>query len=205
MKNGSCTKKYPKDFQKQTIVDMNNNYPTYRRRAPEDGGRQVICPKTNQIIDNRWVIPYNPFLSLRYNCHINVELCTSPKAAKYLYKYIKKGSDRAMVATEVEGHQNRDEIADYVDLRSVGSSEAAWHLLAFPISKRYPPVMALRIHTEDEQQVVFDEGAEEEELRTAKGNRTDCLLSTQSRAVKWPRRRHSINAYLCRNAKTFPI
>ena len=37
-------------------------------------------------------------------------------------------------------------------------------ILAFPISRRYPPVMALRIHTEDEQQVVFDEGAEDQIL-----------------------------------------
>ena len=164
--NGRCTKNYPKEFQKQTTVDQDNNYATYRRRAPEDGGSQIVCPKTQQIIDNRHVVPYNPFLSLRFNCHINVERCTSPKAAKYLYKYVTKGSDRAMVATVVgaqEG-QPRDEISEYEDLQSFGSSEATWHLMAFPIADRYPPVQALRIHLEDQQQVVFDEGTEEEAL-----------------------------------------
>ena len=68
-----------------------------------------------------------------------------------------------MVATVEEGQQ-RDEIKQYVDLRSVGSSEAAWHLVAFPIAKRYPPVQTLRVHLEDQQQVVFDEGTEEEAL-----------------------------------------
>ena len=166
MENGHCTKRYPKEFQKQTIVDPDNNYPTYRRRAPQDGGRQVACPKTGRIIDNRWVVPYSPFLSLRFNCHINVECCVSPRASKYLYKYVTKGSDRAMVATEVEGRsgQPRDEITEYEDLRSVGSSEATWHLMAFPITEQYPPVQALRVHTQDQQQVVFDEGAEEEAL-----------------------------------------
>ena len=163
MENGRCSKNYPKPFQKQTVVDPDNNNPTYRRRAPEDGGRQIVCKKSGRTVDNRWVVPYNPFLSLRMNCHINNEKCTSPKASKYLYKYLTKGSDRAMVATWVEGQQ-RDEISQYEDLRSVGSSEAAWHLMAFPIARRYPPVQTLRVHTEDQQQVVFDEGAEEEAL-----------------------------------------
>jgi ATP-dependent DNA helicase PIF1 len=163
MENGRCTKNYPKEFKKKTSVDPDNYYATYRCRGPEDGGRQLVCPKNGRVIDNRWIVPYNPYLSLRMNCHINMERCTSPKAAKYLYKYITKGSDRAMVAAEVEG-QPRDEIADYKDLRSVGSSEAAWHLLAFSITERYPPVQALRIHTKDQQQVVFDEGTEESAL-----------------------------------------
>ena len=47
-----------------------------------------------------------------------------------------------MVAMEVEG-QARDEITEYEDLRSVGSSEATWHLLNFPITDRFPAVMAL--------------------------------------------------------------
>jgi hypothetical protein len=42
-------------------------------------------------------VPYNPLLSLRYNCHINVEVCSSVAAVKYLYKYVYKGHDRAMV------------------------------------------------------------------------------------------------------------
>ena len=166
MENGRCTKNFPKEFQKQTCVDPDNNYATYRRRAPQDGGRQFVCQKSKQVIDNRWVVPYNPFLSLRYGCHINVEFCSSPKATKYLYKYVTKGQDRAMVATVLENGEEspRDEIKEYEDLRSIGSSEATWHLMSFPIADRYPPVLALRVHLEDEQQIVFDEGNEEEAL-----------------------------------------
>ena len=81
------------------------------------------------MLDNSWVVPYNAYLSLTYNCHINVEFCASPKATKYLYKYVTKGSDRAMVRTvlEEQNGQPRDEIAEYEDLRSIGSSEATWH------------------------------------------------------------------------------
>ena len=163
MIDGKCSKGYPKEFNEQTIVDQDNFYAIYRRRSPSKGGKTAKNPKNGRIIDNRWIVPYNPFLSLRYNCHINVECCSSPKAAKYLYKYVTKGNDRAMVSTEIEG-QPRDEIAEYIDLRSVGSSEASWHLLAYPITDRYPAVLALRVHLQDQQQVVFDMDTEDEAL-----------------------------------------
>ena len=57
--------------------------------------------KDGKTINNSWVVPYCPYLSLRYNCHINIEICISALAAKYLYKYVTKGPDRAMVSTEV--------------------------------------------------------------------------------------------------------
>ena len=78
------------------------------------------------VIDNSWVVPYSPFLSLRFNCQIHDELCLSPTGAKYLYKYAYKGEDRAMVRAEIgDESANKDEISDFVDMRSIGSSEAA--------------------------------------------------------------------------------
>ena len=106
MVDGRCSKGYPKDFIKETTVDPDSYYANYRRRSPTDGGRTVVCPKTGRIIDNRWIVPYNPFLSKRYNSHINTEICTlTLRTAKYLCKYQTKGNDRAMVATSVEGQE----------------------------------------------------------------------------------------------------
>ena len=173
-----CTKHFPKQFQLRTTVDDKTSHPIYRRRPPGAGGRttkktdkagRVIKIKghTGQedheiVIDNSWVIPYNPYLSLRYNCHINVEVCSSALAAKYLYKYVTKGPDRAMVSAEVDGTQQpRDEIREYEDMRSVGSSEACWKLYSFHVSENKPPVQVLRVHLEDQQQVVFVGGDEE--------------------------------------------
>ena len=65
MEDGKCTKHFPKEFQEKTVVDTDSNYPVYRRRSPNDGGRQVSCEKTGRIIDNSWVVPYIPLLSLR--------------------------------------------------------------------------------------------------------------------------------------------
>jgi len=37
-----------------------------------------------------------------YQCHINVEVCSSITAMKYLYKYVYKGHDRALVVVQAE-------------------------------------------------------------------------------------------------------
>ena len=87
----------------------------------------MVISKGNReyVLDNQWIVPYSPYLSIRYNCHINVEVCLSPMAAKYLYKYVFKGDDRAMVRVEViDENIEKNEVEEYEDLRSIGSSEA---------------------------------------------------------------------------------
>merc|ERR1712214_63135 len=182
MEDGQCTKRFPKEFQKATIVDHDNNYATYKRRSPEQGG-QVVKNKNGREVDNSWIVPYNAYLSLRYNCHINVECCVSPKAVKYLCKYVNKGNDRAMVAKEVEG-QERNEIVEYEDMRCVGSSEAAWHILGYPIHDRFPPVMALRVHLEEEQNVVFDEETEAEALENQRNTELTAFFEFNRNALE---------------------
>jgi hypothetical protein len=92
----SCSKGYPMQFQTTTIWDESAKHPLYRRRSTQQGGRQIsvpckYSPGGTRLLDNRWVVPYNPYLSARYFCHVNVEACISPYTAKYLYKYLMKG------------------------------------------------------------------------------------------------------------------
>jgi hypothetical protein len=86
MKDGKCTKHYPKEFIDET-QNHNDGYPLYRRR---NNGITFVDGK-GHVCDNRHIVPYNPQLSTIFDCHINVEICTSIKAVKYIYKYIYKG------------------------------------------------------------------------------------------------------------------
>ena len=60
MKNGRCTKGFPKPLLKDTRTDV-DGYPQYRRRSRNDGGSFACVGKETEI-DNRWVVPYNPVL-----------------------------------------------------------------------------------------------------------------------------------------------
>ncbi|XP_024190810.1 uncharacterized protein LOC112194807 isoform X4 [Rosa chinensis] len=150
MKNGSCNKSYPKPFANFT-VQGNDAYPVYRRRAS-----RLPVPlrrRGDVMVDNGWVVPYNPWLLLRYNCHINVEICGSIKSVKYLYKYIYKGPDR--VELELQSNPEFDEIRQFVDARWVCAPEALWRIFKFAMNRIYPTVERLQIHLPNMQQITF--------------------------------------------------
>lgn len=92
-----CTKFYPKDFVEESTYGA-NGYPDYRRR----NNGQTISSEVFGEIDNRWVVPYNPFLAAKYNAHINVESCTSGNAILYLFKYVYKGPTRATIVLALQ-------------------------------------------------------------------------------------------------------
>ncbi|XP_078438602.1 uncharacterized protein LOC144709071 [Wolffia australiana] len=129
MKKGKCPC-MSKEFVDSTQV-TNDGYPLYLRR---NNGRAI--QKGPHVIDNRWVVPYNKYLCKPFNCHINVEICSSIQSVKYLYKYVYKGHDRIQArvsptsATTDFGIGNnpqnnpQDEAQQYLDARYVSASEA---------------------------------------------------------------------------------
>ena len=67
-------------------------------------------------MDNSFVVPYNPLLSLWYKAHIDVEVVYSVQAVKYLYTYITKGEDRIiMTVRDEENGQVEDEVENYMN------------------------------------------------------------------------------------------
>lgn len=61
---------------------------------------------------------------------MNVEICTSVKAIKYIMKYVHKGYDCADLNIQVEGGEViKDEIRTFQDARYVSAPQAIWRLM----------------------------------------------------------------------------
>lgn len=152
MKNGICSKKYPRRFVAETQTGE-DGYPVYRRRDINNGGQVATLNVRGQTIniDNRWIVPYSPILCRSFNAHTNVEYCHSVQAIKYICKYINKESDQATFSVK----NVHDEIEKYLNGRYISTSEAVWRLLEFPIHDRHPTVVHLAVHLENGQRVYF--------------------------------------------------
>ena len=159
-----CTKHFPKHFCPETIVDE-DGYPEYHQ--PQNGHTwQHKSGTLKATMDNQWIVPYNPHLLKKYQAHVNVEACSSVAAIKYIHKYIYKGED--CTTTFIQNEIN--EINQYLNECYIGPHQAVWCILEYPIHEEFPSVLALQVHLPGQQQVVFNENADETELKNVLEN-----------------------------------
>lgn len=134
MVNGKCSKRFPRAFQSLTTMD-DDGYPLYCR--PDDGR---AYEKHGVLFDNRWIVPYNPYLLAKYQCHMNLECATSFATVKYVNKYIHKGSDRTTLEI-----QRQDETKMYLDSRYICAPEGVARILHHELHGRSPNVVRLQV------------------------------------------------------------
>jgi hypothetical protein len=155
-----CRFNYPKDFNEKTTLDE-NGYPNYAR--PNNGLKIV---KSGISLDNRWVAPYNPYLLLKYDAHLNVERVFDIRSIKYMYKYIYKGGDKAEIKLQPDNNViDHDEVTRYINGRCVAASEGCWHILRKEIQKKSHTIVRMPVHLEGQQSVIFSEDATEEDIQ----------------------------------------
>ncbi|XP_057339411.1 uncharacterized protein LOC130676921 [Microplitis mediator] len=204
--NDTCSEKFPKNFRSETTMD-DNGYPFYRRR---DEG--TIFSRNGHIFDNRHVVPYNPQLLKMFNCHINVEVVSSIRAVKYLYKYVYKGHDKAGVtisgnissvsSSSGQGiHEtlhtsnanviNHDEIQNFVDARYVGPAEAAWRIFSKKLQDKSHSIIRLPVHLPNEQSITISDDCTETDIQEALQRQT-MLIDYFSLNERDPSARHYI-------------
>ena len=155
MQDGVCTKNYPKQFLPETRI-KEGGYPAYRRRET-----QPLRTAKKGVLDTRSVVPHNLGLLETFDCHLNVEVCTSIRAVKYLYKYTYKGPDRSCLERSI------DEVSQYLDSRYCGAPEAAWRVFGFPLHGRSHHVERLPVHLPLRKNVLFQHGFESEAANKA--------------------------------------
>lgn len=138
--------------------------------------------KKNRQLYNGWIVPHNIYLCTKYDAHINIEVCTSISAVKYIYKYVYKGHDRAIVSLNNAQPSTpsitvqRDEISTFLDARYVSAPEACWTLFGFLMHKKFPAHIRLAIHLPGEERVRFHKDTSVEELLQHADSVTTTLL-----------------------------
>lgn len=166
MENGRCTKGFPKAYQDFTSLGR-EGYPLYRRR--NDGRAYEV---RGHLLDNRWIVPYNPYVLARYNCHINVECSVSFASLKYINKYIHKGHDRGTLQVS-----QGDEIKRYIDARYVSAPEGVWRILHFDLHEQKPTVVRLQVHLPGGHLVRFNPAEDAETVRLRAANERTMLTA----------------------------
>ena len=162
MEKGVCSKGYPKDFQEETKLPHDGHgYPIYARPKNER-----IIEKDGFVYDNRWVVPYNEFILIKYDCHVNTEFIGSFTTIKYVYKYVHKGFDVSTVG--VEEINDKDEVTRFINARTIDPYDSHWRMSQYRIQERFPAVQKLAIHTEGQHTVIFKEGKAAQALEEVK-------------------------------------
>ncbi|KAL5132872.1 hypothetical protein HKD37_03G006289 [Glycine soja] len=154
MVNGKCIRCFPKKFHGETIFDQ-DGFPVYRRRNDE-----CTVMKNGIELDNKFVVPYNPKLLLKYKTHLNVEWCNQSTSIKYLFKYINKGSHH--ITTTLLNHHTSNGAHSRVCI----SLEACWKIFAFLMHRRSPAVERLYFHLENQQRVYWTDDQQIESMFT---------------------------------------
>jgi hypothetical protein len=159
-----CVRHYPKSMSRETVI-VQDGYPMYRRR-----GRFLATMRDGTFVGDDWVVPHNAYLLRRYRCHVNLEVCSSFRCFKYVYKYTFKPPDHTSVSV--------DEIDAHLSGRLLTVSEAVHRLLGMSLHDEWPSVVRLDIHLPRQQRMVFDPTADEDTL-------LDQITSTTSTLMGW--------------------
>ncbi len=158
----SCNKHYPKEYGERTKVG-DDGFVIYKRpfglsvtRKGKVTSADGSIRYQNHCITNADIVPYCRYLSLKFNCHINVECVSYATVIRYLFDYIHKGPTMArMQLTIKDGVGHYDQIKHYQNCRSLSAHEAIQHLLKLAMVIMSHKVTLMSMHMPNEQTIGF--------------------------------------------------
>ncbi|OWZ23034.1 LOW QUALITY PROTEIN: Helitron helicase [Phytophthora megakarya] len=141
-----------------------HTYFNYNGAATDTSRQREQTTMTQRILDNRWVVPCNPYLCQKYDCYVNVEVRSTIQSIKYLYEYVYKGQDPATVVPRDRGRRDGNDennaveervhdIMQYLDARYLSSPEVCWINFKYEIQNKYHHVHWLPVHDEGQQRL----------------------------------------------------
>uniref|UniRef100_A0A183G3N7 Helitron_like_N domain-containing protein n=1 Tax=Heligmosomoides polygyrus TaxID=6339 RepID=A0A183G3N7_HELPZ len=157
MKDGRCSKKFPKEMRTSTSVDF-DGFPHLRRRGQST---MATSMGTNGLFRT-----IRPSSEVQLPYQEIVEICGMITAVKYLYKYVYKGTDKARL--RIANDDAADEIKQYLNARYVCPPEAAHRIYeSYDLDDSSHSVVRLAVPLPGHQPVMFEQGQEEAALAQA--------------------------------------
>jgi hypothetical protein len=164
MSADNCSKLYPKQYCEKTTI-LENGFAQYVR--PNNG---LVVKKNGIDVDNRFIVPHNVDLVVKYQVHINVERVNRDGMHKYIFKYVTKGFDSTRIGIQrgptdtSSSNEPINEINIFLECHCVTPNDGSWMLLQYDIHYTDPSVERLHVHLPFENNVVFTEEDDLEEV-----------------------------------------
>ena len=109
MTDDKCFKRYSRKFCEKMKITLNND---------------TFVTRDDYTFINQYIVSYNSYLCIKYNCHINVEIANNILIIKYLYKYVYKNHDRTCISMYKDDSTFViDEIQNYLNVKYVFTVE----------------------------------------------------------------------------------
>ncbi|GJZ33339.1 DNA helicase [Tanacetum coccineum] len=165
MNKGECMKGFLKHYCELTYISP-EGWPQYART---NNRREANVCSHNIMLDNRYAVPHNRDLLVKYDCHINVEWCNQGSLVN---------------RTTYESLLNNDnEIEEFLNCRYVSACEACWKIFNYDLHYRSIAVERLPFHEEECNKVYFRDNDDPkvitERISSSKTKFTEWMVSNQ--------------------------
>ncbi|KAL3082167.1 hypothetical protein niasHT_037865 [Heterodera trifolii] len=144
-----------------TRKDFTRNVVSNPLQKKVKGGRGAL------LLDDSRVIPYNPYLLLKYGCHVNIEYALRKHMCRLLSL---AGVLLEGVGTTIDQVFDYDEIAATFKVRYMTAIGSFLRLNSYKIVGTSHQIYTLSVHDEGGQTIVVEEGHEEEGSWKVKDN-----------------------------------
>lgn len=122
------------------------------------------------------VVPYNPEMLLRYDCHINTLIAAGSRCVMYLRKYLSKSPDCASARLIRQADSANDALDAFYSSRCLSACEAMWSALGFAFNGFYPSVLPIKIYLPNQRKFVFHASDDLEDIEPSMAKKTDLEL-----------------------------